>query len=187
MTGTHLSLQRLGPSCSFLFPLNSASRTWLPVSLGQGTCRQLPATAALQSAPRIWPSCCLSSRWDHDPSWLVRQAHLQPTLQVVSPQPLIEDRLAGPFPRHGWFCLLVLNPRRVSPSACVLRTHVFLPFLGPFSKNCFSIAGSFTSVLWLPSSLPQIGHGMEERECRTGGSDFPSEVKGCPGGLEAET
>lgn len=28
---------------------------------------------------------------------------------------------------------------------------------------------------------------MEEREGRTGGSDFSSEVKGCPGGLEAET
>ena len=84
--GMPLSLHRRGPSCSFLFPLNLAHRMWLPVSLGQGTRRGAPSRCRFAlSSPHLGPSCCLSSKWDQDPCWLIFQACLPPTLPVASP------------------------------------------------------------------------------------------------------
>lgn len=80
--GMPLSLHRCGPSCSFLFPLNLAPRMWLPVSLGQGTRRGLPAAAALYSAL-------------HTSGLLLSELQVGPGPRLAHPSGLSSTHLAG--------------------------------------------------------------------------------------------
>ena len=160
---------------SLLFPLNLASRMWLPVGLGRG-----PLTPGWRGSqplsPHTWPSCCLSSRRDRDPCWRTRQAHLLPAQHGASPEPLTEHHLQGPFlrPRGRVLTSWSLNPRHESPSADSSE-HSFLQNLPLYcsQRHICPLAPFFFA--------PNRTWGGEGR---AGGSKFSSDVKGCPGGLK---
>lgn len=75
--------------------------------------------------------------WAHPPGLSLGEASLLAPLQVDSSQPLAEACVTGPFPRHGWCCLLVLKSMSCF-SLCVLLSLPLLAFLGPLSKNCLA-------------------------------------------------
>lgn len=145
--GTYFSLHRLGSSC---FVLSSSELCFQDVAACQpGPGLLLPCT----QLPHNQSSRCLSSRWGlanvHSPPGPFPGRPLSAHVQVRSPQPLTEDCLAGPFPRPGQFCLLVLKPTS-SPSACVFLT-LLLPFLESSLK--FSSSLSLVASNLFPGSL----------------------------------